>query len=252
MRRRMRSAALAAAVMAAAIASAALTGAAPAGASSVTPKAPAIKTVIDTMFAGYVTTGKWRYRFVAATVPVAKCRAQANQNAAARIALSTSTIGQAAQIDLFCGGGKGSVRFGTVTGGAGTFGLSPRVGDVLKISIYRNRAARRDELVATNTRTRNTKSVAVRTPCPVTYRHAEFGATLTDISGTWSPPPKNMRLWDIEGNSVTSYNGTRGSVCGRWPAEKHLAAPVITVRMIPSALSNGCKDFSVLIKGSAS
>ena len=141
--------------------------------------------------------------------------------------------------------------FGTAAQAEGHVQLSPSVGDVLRISIFRRVAACRDEFTATNTGTNNTKMVTVATPCQVVYRHAQPGATLTDISGTWSPPAANVRLWEFRNVAITSYNGTRGTICGPWPAEKHLAAPVITVRMIPSAPSNSCRNFSVLLKGSS-
>ena len=70
--------------------------------------------------------------------------------------------------------------------------LSPSVVDMLRISIFRNTAACRDEFTATNT-----KTVTVATPCQVIYRHAQPGAILTDISGTWSPPAANVRLWPL-------------------------------------------------------
>ena len=76
--------------------------------------------------------------------------------------------------------------------------LAPSVGDVLRISVFRNVAACRDEFTATNTRTRNTKRVTVRTPCRRVYRHAQPGAILTDISGTWSPPAANVLLWSFQ------------------------------------------------------
>ena len=156
-----------------------------------------------------------------------------------------------AHIDLRCGGGYGSVMFGTTAEAEGHFQLSPSIGDVLRIGIFRNAAACRDEFTATNTRTNNTKMVTVSTPCQVVYRHAQPGATLTDISGTWSPPAANARLWEFRGVSLTSYNGTHGTICGPWPTEKHLAAPVITVRMIPSGPSSNCRDFSVLVTGAS-
>ena len=67
----------------------------------------------------------------------------------------------------------------------------------------------------------------------------------------WSPPAANAGLWEFRNVAITSYNGTRGTICGPWPAEKHLAAPVITVRMIPSDLSDSCRAFSVLLKGTS-
>ena len=63
------------------IASAGMAGAVGAGASlAAASPAPAITTVIDTDFAGYVTSGNWRFRYVAADVRMAGCRPAANQN----------------------------------------------------------------------------------------------------------------------------------------------------------------------------
>jgi hypothetical protein len=234
------------------IASTGLAGVLPAAASPARAAQPtAITTVIDTNFAGYLTGGNWRFRYIAADVPMAACRSAANQNAVAGIALKSNIFREVAHIDLRCGGGHGSVMFGTAAQAEGHFQLSPSVGDVLRISIFRNTAACRDEFTATNTRSNNTKTVTVATSCQVIYRHAQPGATLTDISGTWSPPPANARLWEFRNVTITSYNGTHGTICGPWPAEKHLAAPVITVRMIPSDPSNSCRNFSVLLKGSS-
>lgn len=212
---------------------------------------PAATTVIDTNFAGYLTGGNWRFRYVAADVPMAACRPVANQNAMAGIALKSNIFSEIAHIDLRCGGGHGSVTFGATPKADGHFPLSPSLGDVLRVSIFRDVAACRDEFTATNTRTHNTARVTVRTPCQLVYRHAQPGAALTDISGTWSPPAANVRLWSFRNVAITSYNGTHGTICGPWPAEKHLAAPVITVRMVPSAPSSSCRVFSVLLPGSA-
>jgi hypothetical protein len=231
--------------------SAGLAGALPAGASPSAAGDPAITTVIDTNFAGYLTGGSWRFRYVSADVPMAACRSAANQNAVVSIALKSNIFSEIAHIDLRCGGGRGSVLFGAAPKAEGHFQLSPGVGDVLRVSIFRNVAACRDEFTATNTRTHNTKMAAVRTPCRVVYRHAQPGATLTDISGTWSPPAANVRLWEFRNVAITSYNGTHGTICGPWPSEKHLAAPVITVRLIPSAPSASCRNFSVLVKGTS-
>jgi hypothetical protein len=66
----------------------------------------------------------------------------------------------------------------------------------------------------------STKTVMVVTPCQVIYRHAQPGATLTDTSGTWSPPSANVRLWEYRNIAITSYNGTHGTICGPWPSGK--------------------------------
>jgi hypothetical protein len=245
-------ASLATAAAGIAIASAGLAGVLPAVASPARAAQPAaITTVIDTNFAGYLTGGNWRFRYIAADVSIAACRSAANQNAVAGITLKSNIFSEVAHIELRCGGGHGSVMFGTAAEAEGHFQLSPSVGDVLRISIFRSTAACRDEFTATNTRTNNTKAVTVATPCQVIYRHAQPGATLTDISGTWSPPPANVPLWEFRNVAITSYNGTHGTVCGPWPSGKHLAAPVITVRLIPSDPSSNCRNSSVLLKGTS-
>lgn len=241
--------ALLAATIAAAGAAAGLSGVSPAGASPApTPRSP-IKSVIDTTFAGYVTGGPWRFRFVSAAVEIANCRATANQNAEAGIALATGVPGQIARIDLRCGGGHDSVKFRAETGTKGEFDLAPGVRDVLSINIYRNQKTCTDTFSATNTHTHNTKTASIRTSCTVVYRHAQFGGTMTDIHGDWVPPVHNARLWALKTTAVTSYNGTRGTICGPWTAQRHLAAPVIAIRMFPSDLINRCRDFSVMLQG---
>jgi hypothetical protein len=112
-------------------------------------------------------------------------------------------------------------------------------------------AACRDEFTATNTRTNNSKMVTVATPCQVVYRHAQPGATLTDISGTWSPPAASVRLRESRNVTITSYNSTHGTIRGPWPTDMYLAVPVITVRVTPLTTSNSCRTFSVLVKGTS-
>ena len=93
--------------------------------------------------------------------------------------------------------------------------------------------------------------VRVATPCQVVYRHAQPGATLTDISGTWSPPAASVRLRESRNVAITSYNGTHGTIRGPWPTDMYLAAPVITVRVTPLTTSNSCRNFRVLVKGAS-
>ena len=120
---------------------------------------------------------------------------------------------------------------------------------MLRVSVFRDRAACLDKFTATNTSTGNSETITEHTPCTVVYRHAQLGAMFVNSHGMFTPPAKNTRLWAIRDLAVTSYDGTHGTPCGPWPAEKHLAAPVIAVRMIPSSLSDHCHAFDVLLKG---
>ena len=175
-----------------------------------------------------------------------------NKNAVAGIALRSNLFSEVAHIDLRCGGGHGSVMSFIAAEAEGP--PHPAIAKrrrILRVSIFRNMAACRDEFTATNTRTDNTKMVMVRIPCQVVQCHAQPDATLADIWGTWSPPAANVRLWEFRNVAITSYNGTHGIICGPWPSGKHLEAPVITVRMIPSDPSNSCRNFGVLLKGTS-
>ena len=86
------------------------------------------------------------------------------------------------------------------------------------------------------------------------YCHAQPGATLTDISGTWSRPAASVRLRQFRNVVITSYSGMHGTIRGPWPTDMYLAAPVITVRvtpLTPYAPSDSCRTFSVLVKGTS-
>jgi hypothetical protein len=55
--------------------------------------------------------------------------------------------------------------------------------------------------------------------------------SVTDISGTWSPPAASVRLRESRNVAITSYNGTHGTIRGPWPTDMYVAAPVIIVRV---------------------
>jgi hypothetical protein len=197
-------------------------------------------------FAGYVTGGNWRFRYVAATAPMQPCQSNSDNNAVARIALSSNTGGQVAQIDLTCDGGPGSVAFATREGVENAFDLTPSVGGVLKISVYRNRAASRDEFVATNTATGRTQKITVSTAALI-YRRAVFGATLVNPDGV-VPPATNTMLWVFRDTAITSYSGTHDTICGPWPTVEDRAITPTSLLMYPSNPSNSCHNFGVWLK----
>jgi hypothetical protein len=230
-----------------------LPAAIPAGAATSGPLV--ITTSYDTAFAGYITGGDWRFRFVAADVPMAKCLPRAggtaDNNAVASIALTSNIAGQAAHIDLSCDGGAGSVRYGATASSDLPFALSPSVGDVLRISVFRNRAAGQGEFVATNTATGRTQKVTLSVP-GVIYRHAALGATFENPAGVALPTTK-VRLWVFRNIAITSYSGNHGTICGPWPTDKFIATTTGTasgtVLMFPSNPSNSCLNFGAWLKG---
>jgi hypothetical protein len=249
MHRRIKLAFLAATAATATLTSLGLAGAT--GASAAASGPLVITTSYDQGFAGYVTGGSWRFRYVAASVPMAKTQTPPGNNGLLRIALSSNVATQVAYIDLRSGGGPGSVTFAS-GGHAGQFNLSPSVGDVMRISVYHNAAASRDELVATNTASGRTVKVTFSTPA-VTYRHATLGVYIPNEGVT--PPPANVRLWVFRNADETSYNGTHGTLFGPWPTVKFIDTTTGTVGgnvvMYPTNPSNSGHNFGVWLKGTS-
>lgn len=243
---------LAVAAAAATVAGLALSGVAAASASVGTAS---FTTRYDTAFAGYITGGSFKFRFVDTNIPVPACQSAADNNAVATIALTSNVAGEVAHIDMACNGGHDSVTFGTQTHAEGAFRLSPSVGDVVRISVFRNAAACSDEFTATNTRTGRTQMVSIGTPCNVIYRHAVLGATLVDPSGV-VPPASKVRLWVFRDSDVTSTNPTvHGTICGPWPADREIATTTGTISgtvlLFPTLPSNNCHNFGVWLNGAS-
>jgi hypothetical protein len=241
---------LAAVAAASAVIGLALAGAVTAGASV---SVASFTTRFDTSFAGYVTNGSFKFRFVDTNIPVPACQANPNNNAVAMIALTSNVAGEVAHIDMHCNGGHDSVTFGTQTHAQGAFRLSPSVGNVVRISVFRNAAACQDEFTATNTTTGRTQMVSIGTPCNVIYRHAVLGATLVNPSGV-VPPASKVRLWVFRDSDVTSTNPTiHGTICGPWPADRDIATSTGTVGgkvlLFPTLPSNNCHNFGVWLNG---
>jgi hypothetical protein len=224
----------------------ALTGAATANA-SVTPG-------FDTAFAGYAAGGPFTYRFVQTDTPVAKCRVVAGNNATAEIALAADNGRDVAHIDVLCGGGHGTVLWSTVAHGHGHFNLSPEVGQVLRISVFRDYANCKDSFKVTNLTTHTGRTVTVRTECTHAYRHAMVGAFL-NTPGQVKPPATTHRLWAFRNSRITSKKGIKGSLCAPWPVTKFRATTTGTssgaVLAFPTSLTNNCRDFFVKLKGTS-
>lgn len=224
----------------------ALTGATAANAS--------VTTGFDSAFAGYTTGGPFTYRFVQTDVPVAKCRVVSGNNATARIALAADNGRDVAHVDVLCGGGHGTVQWSTEEHGHGHFNVSPEVGQVLRISVFRNYTACTDSFKVTNLTTGTGRTVTVGTDCNHAYRHASVGAFL-NTPGQVMPPASTQRLWTFRSSTVTSKNGTKGSLCAPWPVTQFTATTTGTssgdVLAFPTSLTNDCRNFFVNLKGTA-
>ena len=93
---------------------------------------------------------------------MANCRTVPGNNATVTMALAADNGLDVAHIDVACGGGHGSVTFGTETQASGHFELSPEAGQILRLQIFRSGARCQDEFTATNLTTGNSKMVTIR------------------------------------------------------------------------------------------
>jgi hypothetical protein len=207
-----------------------------AGPAAATAAHPGITASYTTSQAGYTTGGRWRFRFVAASVAVPACPADPAGNALASVALTGGRY--LASIEVACGGGASSVGYLDHHFGGGAFRISPRAGDVLHLSVYRDRAASRDYFTLTDTATGRSQTVAVATPRAVVYRHAELAVSLA--TPAVASPAADLRLWGFAGGRVTSYRGRRAGLRGPWPTAMLVATVTGTVAgavvMSPSGL----------------
>jgi hypothetical protein len=186
----------------------AIMGASQAGAASQSRRT--IPVVYSRSTAGYFTSGM-QFRYVAAKVRVpAGQKIKANNGP---VSLSLYGSGHSAKLLVRAGGGAGSISYDNGFG-HGTVRLSPHVGNILRVSVYRDQATSRDEFVVTNTSTGRSRTTWVATPQTVAYRHASITCRVDD-SRTIAPPA-SVRLWSVKAVHITSYSGVRGSVIGRW------------------------------------
>jgi hypothetical protein len=217
----------------------------------------AITKVFNQNEAGYFTgAGTRLFRFIGTSVTVAACQptsviATRDANPDAEIALfGSGTSHIFAFIEVICGGGQDSVFFGDDFHATGVLGLSPAVGDVLRISIFRNRQLSRDEFTATNTRTGRTQHVTVSTPAGILYTHAQADSFVLNNSAI-TPPSVNTPMWSFANTDVTTYSGIHGSLLGPWATFKLVdtvdGTATGAVVMFATGLSNSGHNFTTVL-----
>jgi hypothetical protein len=209
--------------------------------------------VFTNHFAGYATAllENWRFRSVAATVPVAACRIGPNKNPSAVAQLVGGTK-WTADISVFCNGGRGSVIFfdqkSAATHAQGAFRLSPRVGDRLRISVNRNVPGHQDSFTVTDLRTGQSQTVRITTSAAVVYRHALLASAVARNADVMPLPATTKLLWTFRNSRVVTYNGVVGTLHGPWTTVKVIdrtSGGVIV--MFPGNLSSSGAAFSTFL-----
>ena len=196
-------------------------------------------------YAGYDSAygNTWLFRYVATTVPVQACRIAPDKNPDAEVQLWNGTRWLAV-IAVFCNGGAGSVDFYAdktdTTHAQGAFRLSPRVGDRLRLSIYRNVPSHQDSFTATDLRTGQSQTVRVTTSAAVTYHHAFLGSFINSNADVMPLPAARELLWTFQNTRVVSTGGVGGTLFGPWTTgvETDRTPAGVTV-MYPGTPSSG-------------
>jgi hypothetical protein len=204
-------------------------------------------------YAGYDTAynNSWLFRYVATTVAVKACRIAPDKNPDAEMQLWSGTRWLAV-IAVFCNGGAGSVDFyadkSDTSYAQGAFRLSPRVGDRLRLSIFRNISDHQDSLTVTDLRTRQSRTVRVTTSAAVAYHHAFLGSFLYRNADVMPLPAARELLWTFQNTHVVSTGGVSGTVLGPWQTgyETDSTSAGVTV-MYPGTLSSSGASFSTYL-----
>jgi hypothetical protein len=195
--------------------------------------------------AGYQAAGRW-FRYVATTVTVPP-RTLPHPNSGS--ALTGLNGRYAAWINVNPGGGADSVGYAGTNVGAGSFRLSPRVGDRLAVSVYYDQRGHTFFTATDLTRP------ATQTVVPYVGRLIYSAAGLwvrTDRVLSVSPPAADTRLWQFTGSRLTTYRGDRGTITGPWTTRKLITTATGTasgtVIVSPSGLSAGGRDFTAWLR----
>ena len=204
-------------------------------------------------YAGHDTgySDNWLFRYVATTVPVQACRIAAGKNPDAEVQLWSETRWFAI-IAVFCNGGAGSVGYyadqSATSYAQGAFRLAPRVGDRLRLSIFRNVPGHRDSFTVTDLRTGQSQTVRVNTSAAVAYHHAFLGSFINSNADVTPLPAARELLWTFQNTRVVTYLGIGGTLLGPWATgvETDQAAAGVTV-MCPGQLSSSGASFSTYL-----
>ena len=153
--------------------------------------------------AGYEASGGRWFRFVSTTltVPAATQPASAGDVAMIWLGQNVATPRAYATITVRPGGGAGSVSYAASYGprsNAGTFGISPKPGDRLAVSVYYDRQGH-DYFTASDLTQAVARTARVNADLAGTaYTTAVIGGEISNSAVT--PPSADTRLWDFSGS----------------------------------------------------
>jgi len=201
-------------------------------------------------FAGYADSGG-PFRFVGTTMTMPAAQTPQANSGEALISLlhqggpaplPDATI----QVLPGLGGGPASVSYGTGPAG-GTFTVSPKPGDQLRVSIFYDQHGHYS-FTATDTTQGTTQTVTLAAPYadsePLNYAVVTTWFDTRTVAG----PPADTQIWQFASSNVTTYSGVHGSILGPWATTQWTAGTSGAVVADTSGLSNAGQDFGVWLR----
>src|SRR5215472_7310573 len=195
--------------------------------------------------AGYMDSGRW-FRFVGTTVKVPAAGAYDHY---AQVRLRGQNVA-GVNLAIKPGGGAGSVGWAVGVApfgmGGGTLGISPAVGDTVRIDLFYNKTTGGVTATATDLTTKATAANTISEGKTAIFNKVEIGTVLVNPA---SSPTADYRLWQYTDTAVTTTTGIHGTVTGPWTTTMVIdtinGQPSGQVVMSPSFLFNNNANFGV-------
>ncbi len=203
-------------------------------------------------FAGYVDS-VGPFRFIATTMTVPPAQTPAANGGTTLVTLGHNggpTPRPYANIEILPGGGAGSISYAS-NAAAGTFTVSPKPGDQLRVSIFYDQNGHY-AFTVTDTTQAATQTVTVAAPYAGSMPlNSAVVAAMFDNSAV-TPPPADTQVWQFTDSKVTTYGGDHGSILGPWATSRWTdttdGTPAGAAVADASVLSNGGQDFGVWLR----
>jgi len=227
----------------------------PAAASTAAARAHAPDPIYTISQAGFVTGGGRWFRYIATTVKVPPVPTPSGNAGYAEVVLGGISVPQ--YLAVRSGGGPDSVGWSTGVppfgmGGGALNGVTPKVGDLVRISIYYDRAGHifftANDLTQKVSQTFQEPSGAH----PV-FTAAEVAGVVNNATVT--APKTNTKLQVLSGSKATTYTGVHGTLTGPWTTTEIVDTTTGTASgamvISPNVLWNNGQNLGVWLRPTA-
>lgn len=228
----------------------------PGAASTAPARAHSTDPIYTTSQAGFVTGGGRWFRFIATTVKVPPVPTPRGNAGYAEVVLGgTGAIPR--YLAVRSGGGPDSVAFSEGVppfgmGGGVLAGVTPKAGDLLRLSIYYDRAGH-VFYTASDLTQKTSQTLRVPSEGAPVFRAAEVAGVVDNATVT--APKTSTRLQGLSGSKATTYTGVRGTLTGPWTTTEIVDTTTGTASgalvISPNVLWNNGQNLGVWLRPTA-